>query len=311
MASVRRIIHAHPKRVAGSLPFLIAWATAMLAIGDGEGHLRIWNRSILSEPTKAHDQAIWSLAWSQDGRLACGSWDRSISIWKIDFAAQNVIPSLLGTIRQAHNQRVRDLAWIDGDRTIASAGDDGMLKFWESSDLRDRGFFEQSPKPEIWRLAYRKDKKEIATANNDGSVRIYQFYPARQEAHGDHLDEVICLTLTESKVLSFDIDGLLNIFNSFSRTEEKPVQIPVGFQSGIRCARFQPKIKCIRHRLRAPFTHAERRATSCLGSSSTLSAQNVPSAGQCLLHRLPPERADCCVPYKNWNLGCQNTAGGK
>ena len=222
----------------------VAWdnTSSMLAIGDADGQLRIWNRSTLSEPTKAHGEAIWSLAWSQDGRLACGSWDRSISIWKIDLAAQNVVPSLLKSNPQAHNQRVRDLAWIDNDQTIASVADDGMLKFWKASDLSDLGFSEQSPKPEIWRLSYRANKKEIATANDDGSVRIYQVYPARQEAHGNHLNDVICLAFAQSKILSFDADGLLNVFNLSSRTEEKPVQIPVDFQSGIRCARFQPKI---------------------------------------------------------------------
>ena len=222
----------------------VAWdsTSSKLAIGDADGHLRVWNRSALSEPIKAHAEAIWSLAWSQDGRLACGSWDRSISMWKMDISAQNVVPSLLKTIRQAHNQRVRDLAWIDGDRTIASVGDDGMLKFWKSSDLRDLGFSEQSPKPEIWRLSYRADKKQIATANGDGSIRIYQLDPAGQEAHGNHTNDVICIAFAQSKVLSFDSDGLLNIFNSFSRTEEKPVQIPVDFQAGIRYARFQPKI---------------------------------------------------------------------
>ena len=219
----------------------VAWdnTSSMLAIGDADGQLRIWNRSTLSKPAKEHAEAIWSLAWSQDGRLACASWDRSISIWKIDFAAQNVVPLLH---RQAHNQRVRDLAWIDNDQTIASVADDGMLKFWKASDLSDLGFSEQSPKPEIWRLSYRDDKKEIATANDDGSVRVYQVYPARQEAHGSHLNDVICLAFAQSKILSFDSDGLLNVFNALSRTEEKPVQMPVDFQSGIRCARFQPKI---------------------------------------------------------------------
>jgi WD40 repeat protein len=218
----------------------VAWdsTSSMLAIGDGDGNLRIWNRSVLSEPTKAHAEAIWSVAWSQDGRLACASWDRSISVWNIETSAQSVVPSLLKCHREAHNQRIRDLAWIDNDQMIASVGDDGMLKFWKTSDLSDLGFSEQSPKPEIWRLSYRADKKEIATANDDGSVRIYRVYPPPQEAHGNHLNDVICLAFAESKVLSFDSDGLLNIFDS----EEKPVQIPVDFQSGIRCARFQPKI---------------------------------------------------------------------
>jgi WD40 repeat protein len=222
----------------------VAWdsTSSMLAIGDGDGHLRIWNRSALSEPANAHAEAIWSLAWSRDGRLACASWDRSISMWKIEISAQSVVLSPLNRNRQAHDQRVRDLAWVDNDQTIASVGDDGMLKFWKASDLSDLGFSEQSPEPQIWKLSYRGDKKEIATANNDGSVRIYEVYPPQQKTHGNHLNDVICLAFNGAKILSFDADGLLNTFDSFSWTEEQPVQIPVDFQSDIQCARFQPKI---------------------------------------------------------------------
>jgi WD40 repeat protein len=130
----------------------VAWdsSSSILAMGDGDGHLRLWNRALLCDPTKAHAEAIWSLAWSRDGRVACASWDRSISIWKIATSDQSAVPSQLQCHRQAHDQRVRDLAWVDNDQAIASVGDDGMLKLLKGSDLSDRGFSEQSPNPEIW-----------------------------------------------------------------------------------------------------------------------------------------------------------------
>ncbi|HYY29105.1 MAG TPA: hypothetical protein VE860_14220 [Chthoniobacterales bacterium] len=222
----------------------VAWDStgSILAMGDGDGHLRLWNRALLSDPIKAHADAVWSLAWSRDGRVACASWDRSISVWKIATSNQSAAPSELQCHRQAHDQRVRDLAWVNNDQAVASVGDDGMLKLWKGSDLSDLGFSEQSPNPEIWRLSYRADKRQIATANDDGSVRIYDLYPPQQEAHGNHLNDVICLAFTAGKILSFDADGLLNVFDRTSQKDEKTVRIPSELQSDIRCARFQSKI---------------------------------------------------------------------
>ena len=94
-------------------------------MGDALGNLRLWDRIILSDPTKAHSEAIWSVAWSRDGRLACGSWDHSISIWKIETTSNGSMPLFLNRKEQAHDQWVRDVAWIDNEQTIASVGDDG------------------------------------------------------------------------------------------------------------------------------------------------------------------------------------------
>ena len=222
----------------------VAWdhASSMLAMGDAVGNLRFWSSATLSEATKAHSEAIWSVAWSQDGRLACGSWDHSISIWKIETATKGSMPSFLNRKEQAHDQWVRGVVWIDNDQAIASVGDDGMLKFWRGSDLTELGS-EQSPTTTVWKLSYSASTKMIATGNDDGAVRIFQLAPPqRQDTYGNNVDAVIRLAFSDSKVLSFDSEGGLDRFDPVSRTEEK-VQIPSDFQSGIVSVRFQPQIK--------------------------------------------------------------------
>jgi WD40 repeat protein len=224
----------------------VAWdrASSMLAMGDAVGNLRIWNRATLSEPTKAHSDAIWSLAWSQDGRLACGSWDHSISIWKIETAIKGSMPSLLNRKEQAHDQRVRDVVWIDNDQGIASVGDDGMLKFWRSSDLSPFAS-EQSHTTTVWRVSYSPSTKMIATGNHDGAVRIFQLTPPRQQQdnYGNNVEPVIRLAFSDSKVLSFDSEGRVDRFDPISRTEERKIQIQSEFQSGIVAVGFQPQLK--------------------------------------------------------------------
>jgi WD40 repeat protein len=221
----------------------VAWvrSSPMLAIGDAAGKLRIWDGQSLSERVKASENAIWSLASSEDGRLACASWDRSISIWKVELAGQGPALSRLWWKQQAHDQYVRDVAWLDNDRTIASVGDDGMLKYWRSSDLSALDT-ELSPIPGIWRLCYSASAKMIATANDDGAVRIYRLALPQPDTHGDHVDDVICLAFMNSSLLSFDVTGGCDIFDPRSRKEEK-AKIPQYLESGIRTVRFQPRIK--------------------------------------------------------------------
>ena len=232
----------------------VAWdhSGAMLAVGDARGRLGLWNKEqIFSTPiipslepilVNADTEAIWGLAWSQDGRIICGSWDHSISLWKIDNLPQGATPSLVKRREQAHDQWVRDVAWIDNDRAIVSIGDDGMVKFWKSPDLTDLGF-EQSPTAGLWKLCYNATTKLIATGNLDGAIRVYQLDPPpRQILHGNGVDAVVRLAVLDSEVLSFDSEGRVDRFDPNSLKEEK-VQIASDFQSGIKAVGFDSQVK--------------------------------------------------------------------
>ena len=234
----------------------VAWSRtgALLAAGDAVGHLRLWNKDqVFSAPgiapspisVNAGAEAIWSVAWSQDGRILCGSWDHSISIWKIDNVAQGPVLSLVNRKAQAHDQWVRDAAWIESDQAIVSVGDDGMVKFWKSPDLTDLGS-EQSPTTTVGRLSYNATTTLIATANRDGAIRIYQLNPpSRQRAQGNGIDAVVRLAFSDSAVLSFDSEGRVGRFDpvSLKEKEEDKVQIPSDFQSGIKTVGFHNQIK--------------------------------------------------------------------
>jgi WD40 repeat protein len=221
----------------------VAWnhTGSLLAMGDAGGTLRFWDGQNFAESIRATLGPIWSLSWSQDGRLACGSWDRSISIWKINSLLQDGVASRLILKQQAHDQWVRDLVWIDHDQAIASVGDDGMLKLWNSADLSDLGPPEQSPTTELWRLSYSASARVLATANDDGAVRIYQLALPRPDTHGDHINTVISLAFSGSQVLSFDTDGALDTFDPGSRKEQKD-SVPIDLQSGIRTVRFDSSL---------------------------------------------------------------------
>jgi WD40 repeat protein len=240
--SLRSGIVPPPLQLKNSAPvFAVAWdhGGSLLAIGDAEGNFRLWNKTALSEPTKAHLSAIWGLAWSQDGRLACASWDCSISVWKADYLSTMQPPTCLQVKLHAHSYWVRDVVWIDEDRTIASAGDDGTIRFWRSSDLDELGS-EPTPTQALWKLSYSSILKMFAAACNDGAIRIYQFNPPRTDTHGNHRNTIICLAFGRSSVLSFDQEGGVEDFDPTSRADNS-FQIPSKFKSGIQSVCFYPQ----------------------------------------------------------------------
>jgi WD40 repeat protein len=257
----------HASQLAGAQPLVVlnnignkpihvvAWqdSGAVLAAGDAAGHLCLWNSAQISSAPgitnsgpisiSAGTEAIWSLAWSKDGRLASGSWDHSISIWKIDSLAQALVALPLNRKVQAHDAWVRDVAWINNDQAIVSIGDDGMVKFWKAPDLTTDVPSEQVPTSNLWKLSYNPATKLIATANDDGAIRIYQRDPpARHRVYGNGVSTIVRLAFSGSEVLSFDQDGRVYRFDPASEKEEK-TQIASRFQSDIKAVEFHPQIK--------------------------------------------------------------------
>ncbi|MDB5301311.1 MAG: Planctomycete cytochrome, partial [Phycisphaerales bacterium] len=111
---------------------------AMLASGGGVpsrgGEVRIWDLAT-GKPQRSFDDVnidtVTCLRYSPSGkRLACASADRFVRV--IDLASGKVDLSLEG-----HQHHVLGVAWRRDGHTIASAGADNTLRFW-NADTGDR-----------------------------------------------------------------------------------------------------------------------------------------------------------------------------
>ena len=108
-----------------------------------------------------------SLAWSpQSGRLAVGTWDGSVLVYKLDedeFGDRQLLT--------AHTGRVNDLVFSADGKYMASAGDDKSVYIWDMETLKWIG--KQESKSEISDLEVVSSRRSLIIAGDD--VTIWKF----------------------------------------------------------------------------------------------------------------------------------------
>ncbi|MFI6290524.1 hypothetical protein ACIBEJ_03025 [Nonomuraea sp. NPDC050790] len=181
----------------------------LAATASWDHTVRLWN---VADPGRAapavlpHDANVNALAFSPDGRfLATASDDRVVRVW--DVAERRLAAGLRG-----HGAAVVSVAFSPDGRTLASGSFDHTARLWDLSGpgrpvAASRGQAGQvalrgHAGPVAW-VAYRPDGRLLATAGNDGDVRLWQVdgtrAPRGLSRVGDHEDIV--------RAVAFSADG--------------------------------------------------------------------------------------------------------
>lgn len=168
--------------------FGVAWSPdgQRLATSVADGSIVIWQASEGTELRrwKAHEGEArisgwfpcWSVDWHPDGRqLATSGRDGLVKIWNPDTNAQ--IHEFAG-----HSGDVHCVAWSPDGRQLASAGADHWVRVWDLSAVETVGAAKSSSatvvvqrhSARIWSLAWSPDGERLATASDDGSVRVWE-----------------------------------------------------------------------------------------------------------------------------------------
>jgi WD40 repeat protein len=160
---------------AGVLAVAFSPDGKLLASGDAEGVVKVWDRRALRETLtlRGHRGAVRAVAFSPDGKsLASGGANGVVRLWAA--ASGERLATLAG-----HAAGVTGLAFDptgrQGDHRLASTGGEplsGELKLWRDPTKRRA----QGVRP--WQnllaaVAFSPDGKTLATAGHDGSVTAW------------------------------------------------------------------------------------------------------------------------------------------
>ena len=133
-------------------------------------HVKLWNlRNQAEVATLRHDNYMWALAFSSDGRfLAAGDGDQNgpgnVKVW--DVSTRQAVASM-----QADSKVVYSVVFSPDDRLIASAGYDGIIKLWTVSDWSLQGTL-HNPGGTVYSLDIAPDGKTLASTGHE-SVSLW------------------------------------------------------------------------------------------------------------------------------------------
>ncbi|MBI4781499.1 MAG: NACHT domain-containing protein [Oscillatoriophycideae cyanobacterium NC_groundwater_1537_Pr4_S-0.65um_50_18] len=141
----------------------------LLAIGDAEGGLRLWQVSDgkLVLRLEGHSGWVWAVAFSGEGQtLASCSSDKTIRIWSV--STGDCLQVLHG-----HTGSVWSVAFSPDGSMLASGGDESSLLLWDRATGTCIHRL-QGHQGRILSVAFSPDGSMLASGSADGTIRLWQ-----------------------------------------------------------------------------------------------------------------------------------------
>ncbi|WP_235978220.1 nSTAND1 domain-containing NTPase [Streptomyces lycii] len=132
----------------------------------------------LGKPLREHEAAVWTLAFSPDGRtLATGGFDDTVRLWDAS-DPERLEP--LGEPLTEHTAPVMSVAFSPDGDTLATAGEDDAPILW---NVANPAYPQQLGEPlsghteAVWEVAFHPDGRTLASTGADRSVRLWHRPP--------------------------------------------------------------------------------------------------------------------------------------
>jgi WD40 repeat protein len=177
--------------------------------------VRLWDLATgrSSSPGLGHTAAIYSLAFSSDGRyLVSGGADLSLRLWDVTTNT----PRSMGNAWIGHLSSVTGIAFTGGDHSVVSASLDRTIRIWDVSLPQVEGApWRGATGSPLLSVATSPDGKYIVTGAEDGTVQLWNASSG----------ESVAVTHLQSRVESV-------AFNPLIAQQEDPPRVAIGLSSG-------------------------------------------------------------------------------
>ncbi len=154
----------------------------LLASASGDRTVKLWDVATgqrldtLKESTKE----LYALAFDPTGsKLAAAGVDNRIRVWTISPEAKEGTNPLIQS-QFAHEQAVLRLVWSADGRTLASTGEEGLIKIWNANGMTIRKTFEKQP-DWVLGLSLTPTAETLLAGRLDGSIGSYPVPPPSAE----------------------------------------------------------------------------------------------------------------------------------
>jgi len=167
----------------------------LLATGDAEGGLRIWQVATgqLLWNFVGHVGWVWLVVFSADGQtLASCSSDKTIRLWDVNTGECRKV--LVG-----HTSSIWSVAFSPDSQTLASGGDEPIVRLWDVNTGECRNLSGHTL--QILTVAFSLDG-QIASGSSDGTIRLWNLNGECSSILVGHSDRVWSVAFGGDNILA-------------------------------------------------------------------------------------------------------------
>ncbi len=217
-----------------------------LAAGTADWKVRVWDCETGQERwgLTGHEDVVHRVAFSPDGRwLASASADRTVRLWESATGRP-------GLELRGHGHRLSQgirrekmgvvgVAFSPDGKRLASAGDDGTIRLWDTGDGRELGMY-RGHEDSVCCVSFSRDGGRLASGSADRTVRIWHVDSYEQRAcYRGHADAVArTIFLADERVVSASWDQTIRVWDS---GDDHPAAELRGHKHDINHAVFSPR----------------------------------------------------------------------